>query len=344
MAKVSIIIATFNSMKYLPDFLESIFGQTFFEESQETPDIFVVDNASSDKTISFIRNGYPTVKLLRNVNNIGLCRAWNQGIRMTSGEYVLIMNPDLVLGVNFLKIAVETMDENELIASVGGKLYQLRLDGEEDLFTLEKTSILDSCGIQAFRNRRFIERGAGEVDNGKYNGKEEVFGISGALVLYRRKALERVKFGEEYFDEDFFMYKEDVDMAWRLRLAGYLAIYEPRAIGYHHRRARSQGREVKSSRVISYRISKDNFVNFHSYKNHLMMLKKNLLMSNFLRHFVFIFLYELKKFVYVLIFETGNLFKILRVLLKLRGKNKQKRRLNMKIRKIKPEEMRQWFE
>ena len=344
MAKVSIIIVTFNAMKYLPDFLESIFEQTYFVEKEELPEILVVDNASTDKTVDYIRKNFPQVNMLRNVNNIGLCRAWNQGIRMTSGEYVLIMNPDLVLDANFLKRALKVMEEDELIASVGGKLYQLRLEGEEDLFILEKTNILDSCGIQAFKNRRFIERGAGEVDKGKYNERQDVFGISGALVLYRRKALEQVKFGEEYFDEDFLMYMEDIDMAWRLRLAGYRAVYVPKALGYHHRRARSQDKNVKNLAVVSHRRSKDDFVNFYSYKNHLMILKKNLFTGNFLRHCVYIFWYELKKFVYMLLFETGNLFKTWRILLKLRGKNKQKRRLNMRLCRVKTEEMRGWFE
>ena len=344
MTKVSIIIVTFNSMKYLPDFLESIFEQTYFIEKEEMPEIFVIDNASTDKTVEFIRKNYPQVNMLRNVNNIGLCRAWNQGIRMSGGEYVLIMNPDLVLDSNFLKRAIKVMQEDELIASVGGKLYQLRLEGEEDCFILEKTNILDSCGIQVFKNRRFIERGAGQVDKGRYDKKEDVFGISGALVLYRRKALDKVKFGEEYFDEDFFMYKEDVDMAWRLRLAGYRAVYDPKAIGYHHRRARSQGKKVKSLEVASHRKIKDDFVNFHSYKNHIMLLKKNLLGANYLHHFIHISWYELKKFVYMLIFETGNLFKVLRVLIRLRGRNRQKRRLNMKLIKVKPEEIRDWFE
>ncbi|OIO17741.1 hypothetical protein COV56_02615 [Candidatus Kuenenbacteria bacterium CG11_big_fil_rev_8_21_14_0_20_37_9] len=344
MNKISIVIVTFNAMKYLPDFLESIFEQSYYIELREMPNIFIIDNASSDKTIDFIRKNYHGVNILRNVNNIGLARALNQGIRMTHGEYVLIMNPDLVLHKDFLKQAMETITNDEAVGSVGGKLYQLKIEGEEGLLILEKTNILDSCGIQVFKSRRFIERGAGEIDNGQYDKKEDVFGISGALVLYRRKAIEQIKFGEEYFDEDFFMYKEDVDMAWRLRLAKWKNIYNPLAIGYHHRSARSQNKTASNLAVASWRNKKNNFINYHSYKNHWMLLCKNEFSENVLHHLPYIAWYELKKFIYMLLFETGNLARAVRAIVMLYGKQRQKMKMNMRITKIKAYEIREWFE
>lgn len=340
---ISIIVVTYNSMKYLPDFMESIFNQTYFTDSQETPDVLVIDNASHDETVCFIRDHYPTVKMLRNVNNIGLSKAWNQGIKMTSGEYILIMNPDLVLDKNFLEESVKIINNNNNIASVGGKLYQLKVESDGDMHMLDKTNILDSCGIKAFKNRRFIERGAGEVDYGQYDEEEEVFGISGALGLYRRSALEQVRYGEEYFDEDFFMYKEDIDMGWRLRLAGWISVYNPKAIGYHHRRAKSQNGRVKNLSIVKHRRSKEDFVNFHSYKNHWLLLYKNSLSKNFIKDFIYILFYELKKLMYVLIFEFRTLHKSLRALWKLRKKMKKKREFNMKIKKIDYKEINKWF-
>jgi len=343
--KVSIIIVTYNSMKYLPDFLDSIFEQSYFKEKGLTPDIFIVDNGSSDKTVKFIKDNFFTVHLLRNINNIGLCRAWNQAIKMTSGEYILMMNPDVILHQDYIKETVKILDSDQTIASVGGKLYQLRIsswDGD-NLLNLEKTNIIDSTGIQAFKNRRFIERGTGETDHGQYNQEEQVFGISGACVMYRRSALEQIKFESEYFDHDFFMYQEDIDLAWRLRLNGWLVIYTPKAIGYHHRRARSQGK-VSDWNIIRHRRQKEDFVNFFSYRNHLLLLRKNSLKINVFRHFPFIFFYELKKFLYVLILENSTLRRTIRDLIKLRKIVKQKRRFNMRIRKVKPEEIQQWFQ
>ncbi|NMB48622.1 glycosyltransferase family 2 protein [Candidatus Kuenenbacteria bacterium] len=340
---VSVCLVTYNSMKYLPYFLDSIFHQTYWQEAGESPDIFVVDNASSDKTVSYIKDNFPTVHLLRNINNIGLPRAWNQAIKMTRGDYILIMNPDLILADNFLSLLAKELDADHNLATVGGKLYRLDFESEGDfLVSPLKTSILDSCGLLAFKNRRFIDRGAGEVDRGQYDAREEVFGLSGACLLLRRSALEQIKFGEEYFDENFFMYQEDIDLAWRLRLAGFDALYQPLAHGWHHRRARSG--QNNHLATIRYRRSKEDLVNFHSYKNHLLLLCKNELLANFWRDFPYIFWYELKKFLYVLIFEVGHFFRSWRFIFKNRKNLRQKRGVNMRLKKVRAEEMRRWFQ
>lgn len=342
---LSIIAVTHNSIKYLPDFIESIFEQTYFKHTRQTPDIFIVDNASTDDTIKFIKQHYPTVHLLRNVNNVGLPRAWNQALRTTSGEYVLIINPDVILDKHFIQRALEAMRVDQTIGSLGGKLYQLKIksfDDENSLASFEKTNILDSCGLQAFTSRRFIERGGGEVDKGQYNQAEEVFGISGACVLYRRQALEQIKFNQEYFDEDFFIYQEDIDMAWRLRLAGWSAFYLPTAIAYHHRRARSFA-SASWWQVLRYHRTKENFINFYSYRNHLFLLYKNLLIKNFIHHLPFILFYELKKFIYVLILENSTLRRSLKDWFKLFRKMKHKRRFNMRLVRVRSEEIKQWF-
>ncbi|NMC51549.1 glycosyltransferase family 2 protein [Candidatus Kuenenbacteria bacterium] len=339
---VSVCIVTYNSMKYLPYFLDSIFHQSYWQERGESPDIFIVDNASSDKTVEYIRTNFPAAHLLRNVNNIGLSRAWNQAIKMTHGEYLLIMNPDVILDEKFLSILVKDMEDNADLGSAGGKLYQLDFEKEGDyLIAPAKTTTLDSCGLLGYKSRRFVDRGAGEKDLSQYNQKEEVFGISGACLLVRRSALERLKFGEEYFDESFFMYQEDIDLAWRLQLSGYRSIYDPAATAWHHRRARSGQKSQLAT--LKYRRDKENLVNFHSYKNHLMLLYKNEFRNNFFLDFPHIFWYELKKFLYVLIFEAGNFFRCWTYILKNRGLLRQKRRLGMKLKRVRPEEVRQWF-
>lgn len=342
---LSIIAVTHNSIKYLSDFMESLFSQTYFKNTRQTPDIFIVDNASTDGSVKFIKDHYPTVHLLRNIKNVGLPRAWNQALRTTRSQYVLIINPDVVLDEHFIQRAVEAMQSDHTLGSLGGKLYQLKIksfDDENSLASLEKTNILDSCGLQIFKSRRFIERGGGEVDKGQYNQAEEVFGISGACVLYRRQALEQVKFNQEYFDEDFFLYKEDIDMAWRLRLAGWSAFYLPAAVAYHHRRARSFT-SAGWWQILKYHRSKENFVNFYSYRNHLLLLYKNSLLKNFIRHLPFILFYELKKFIYVLLLDNSTLRRSLKDWFKLFRRMRSKRRVNMRLRRARPEEIRQWF-
>ena len=343
--KISICAITYNSIRYLPDFIDSIFEQTYFTKTGQTPDIFIIDNASIDTTVKFIKDHYPTVHLLRNINNIGTSRAWNQAIQMTSGEYILIMNPDLLLHKDFITQALKVIQSDQTIASLAGKLYQLKISNinQDELPALEKTSLLDSCGFQAFKNRRFIERGSGQIDTGQFNQAQEIFGSSGACALYRRAALEQIKFNQEYFDTDFFLYKEDIDLAWRLRLAGWSSVYAPQAIAYHYRRARSQGSRVKNLEVAKHRLNKDSFVNHYSYRNHLMLLYKNSLCINVFKHFPYIFFYELKKFIYVLLLENSTLRQALLDLFRFRKKIKQKRRVTMHLKHIKAKEMAEWF-
>ncbi len=342
---LSIIIVTYNSIKYLPHFIDSIIGQSYFVTQNSQPDIFIVDNASTDKTVKLIKDNFPSIKILRNVRNVGLCRAWNQAIESTQGEYILIMNPDLTLHQDFIKHSLARIKSNADLASVGGKLLKLKVNTleEEGLANLEKTNILDSCGIVANKNRSFYERGAGQVDKGQFNNPEQVFGISGACMLLRRQALEYIKFGKQYFDENFFMYKEDVDLAWRLRLAGYVSYYEPQAIAYHHRRAKIKGKTT-SFNILKNRLQKEDFINFYSYRNHLMLLLKNESWANFSRHFIYIFFYELKKFIFMLILENSNLTRSISYILKNFKSIYRKRKFNKRISATKPTQIRQWFE
>ncbi len=342
---LSIIIVTYNSIRYLPDFMDSLLGQTYFKSPLSSKEIFVVDNASHDNTVKFIKNHYPHVHLMRNVRNVGLARAWNQAIQITRGEYILIMNPDLILDKNYLEILLKAMQGDQTVASAGGKLYQLKSSSinQGELSILEKTNVLDSCGLVGFKNRRFVDRGSGEIDKGQYNQQQDVFGISGACVLYRRRALEQIKFNQEYFDEDFFIYQEDIDLAWRLRLAGWSSLYVPRAIAYHHRRARSLSQK-NFLKIIKYRRQKQDFINFYSYRNHCLMLYKNLLFKNFIHHGIYILFYELKKFLYVLILENSTLRHSIMSWLKLFKKIYYKRRLNLRLQRLKADDIRQWFE
>ena len=342
---ISVIIVTYNSIKYLPDFMDSLLAQTYFKQLSTSPDIFIVDNASYGGTVKFIKDHYPHVHLMRNIKNVGLPRAWNQAIHMTHGEYILIMNPDLILAEDYLERLLPPMQADQTIASAGGKLYQLKSTGinQGELMLLEKTNILDSCGLVAFKNRRFIDRGSGEIDKGQYNQQTEIFGLSGACVLYRRQALEEVKFNQAYFDEDFFLYQEDIDLAWRLRLAGWSALYVPQAVAYHHRRARSLP-QTTLLKAIKYRRQKQAFVNFYSYRNHWLMLYKNLLLKNFFRHGFYILTYELKKFLYVLILENSTLRRSLIDWFKLFKKMRRKRRFNLRLQRLKANEINQWFE
>ncbi len=359
MPRISINLVTWNNLKFLPQCLDSIFKQTFNNFS-----VLAIDNASNDGTVKFIENNYPQVAILKNARNLGFSKAHNQGIKFAvekEFDYILVINPDIILNPDCLLNLVQAIESDEKIASVGPKLFKIQ-SGNIEIGENIKTDIIDSCGLKIIKSRRVADRGSGEIGREYYKNEEEVFGISGSLVLYRRKALEDIKiaiqgvdrsvnaqsadkiknFGRigEYFDEDFFAYKEDIDMAWRLRINGWKNFYYPKAIAFHYRTA-SMKEKVNSIVIIKNR-KKSEIINYHSYKNHLMLLAKNEFFSNFILNFPYIIFYEFKKIVYILFFEARTL-KALKEFFGKLPKILKKRAIIMKNRKIKAREIRGWF-
>ncbi|MDD2646661.1 MAG: glycosyltransferase family 2 protein [Patescibacteria group bacterium] len=333
MVKVSIQIVTWNSLRFLPDCLESIFNQTFRDFS-----ILIIDNASSDHSVGYLIRNWPQVKILKNSRNCGYARAHNQGILATDSEYVLVLNPDVILEPDFLEKIINEVDKQKKIGSFAPKLLKMKFShidhGEHQEqqgagaainpdWCVTKTDILDSTGLAIRRTRRVVDRGEGEVDKKQYDKLFDIFGVSGACVLYRRKALDDIKlkifshyssapsasrfsmgerrksaFRNEYFDEDFHSYQEDIDLAWRLKWRNWGALYVPEAIAYHVRQVSAMKRFNKSS-----------WVNFLSYRNHLWLLIKNEPIANFLKDIFHIFFYQSIKILYLLFTQPGVLLK-----------------------------------
>jgi GT2 family glycosyltransferase len=337
MAKISINIVAWNSLRFLPDCLKSIFSQTYKDFS-----VLVIDNASIDGSLDYVRKNWPEASTLRNFQNIGFSRAHNQGIKLArDAEYVLVANPDVILEPTFLEELIKAVDSDLQVGSAGGKLLKV-YHGDPELKELIKTEIIDSAGIKILKSRRMVDRGEGEKDIGRYNKQEEVFGVSGALVLYRRKALEDVKIRDEYFDENFFAYKEDIDLAWRLRLRGRKAIYVPRALAYHFRGAPGKERQGLLRTIRRVR-ARSPLVSFYSYRNHFFVLVKNEYPSNFWRHILFILLYESKKKLYFFYFKPAIFWRA--ALSFWRGLPRQlcKRKIIMASAKADAKEIRKWI-
>lgn len=330
-SKVAINLVTWQAERYLPALFKSIFEQTYDNFS-----VLVIDNGSSDNTASYLKEYYPQVKIIANKNNFGFAKANNQAIHWTDSSYVLCLNQDIVLEKDFLKICLNFLEKNENVAAASGKILQW------NSLNQQKTNIIDTTGLKVFKSHRVIDRRQNEVDAGQDDKITEIFGISGACAIYRRSALEATRIGMEYFDENFFSYKEDVDLAFRLRLAGFQAFYLPTAIVYHDRTA-GGGELTKNREIIKNRRKKSKFINYHSYKNHLFVLVKNEFSSNFFKYFPQIFFYELKKFIYILFFEQKTLkallefFKLLPLMLKKREYIKNN------IIKIKANDLNKWY-
>ena len=190
---------------------------------------------------------------------------------------------------------------------------------------------MDTTGLIAFKNRRFINRGQGEEDKNQYQASE-IFGVDGAAPLYRRAALEDTKINNEYFDEDFYMYKEDVDLAWRMRLFAWKAIYEPKAVGYHLRGAGDSAVQ-KPAEIIKQRKKISQFAKFYSFKNQRLMQIKNELPSLFFRDIFSILIKEIGAWLYVIFFEKYT-WKAIKSLIKQIPNAIKKRKIIMKNKRV----------
>lgn len=164
----------------------------------------------------------------------------------------------------------------------------------------------------------------------------EVFGVSGALPMYRTAAIKSIMYKGEFFDEDFFSYKEDVDAAFRLRSAGWKACLVPSARAYHDRSAAGAA-DGNWRSVIRNRKAKSSIANYYSYRNHLLTLIKNERFGMFFRDAPFILWYELKKAIYLLLFEPRILIRGWRDIIRLLPRMFKKRRSIMRSRSHRPD-------
>ncbi|WP_301626455.1 glycosyltransferase family 2 protein [Paenibacillus apis] len=278
-ATVSVHIVTFNSCKDIEACLEAVLQQTYPVEQ-----IILVDNDSSDDTLeraeaTRIRSGKEIV-VIPNKKNVGFAPAHNQAIRLSGADYMLILNPDVILTSTYVEYLIRTMNKDREIGSASGMLvFQ------------SHPEIIDSTGLVMNRIWRAFDRGAGEPSaNWKVSG--EVFGVSGAAAMYSRTMIEAISVQDQFFDDDFFAYKEDVDVAWRGRLFGFKSYYCAEAVGYHKRGWKKGNRKQQPL-----------FIRRYSFINRYKMMYKNLSPSAWKKQLLPLLGYEIAVHAYMLLRE-----------------------------------------
>ena len=328
-SKVLVSIVSYNSGRHLKSCLESLRKQSY-----SNFDVHIFDNASDDNTSGIIEEFRPFLTSVHfSEKNLGFCAAHNRIIESASSDYVLVLNPDVVLDARFLEILVDEMNRDSRAGSATGKLYRsggFSSDSEAPPGFSEIME-LDSTGIYFTRNQRHFDRGSGETDTGQYSRKEYVFGASGAAALYRRSMLEDIRSGKEYFDESFFAYREDADLAWRAQWTGWCCLYVPEAEGFHERKV-----------LPGRRSSLPDIINMHSFKNRFLLRIKNMDTGTYIRNFIPITLRDIAAIVYVLLVEWSSLPGI-PLLLRAIPKARAARRALRTQRRISPCEIRPWF-
>ncbi|MBI5466276.1 MAG: glycosyltransferase family 2 protein [Candidatus Kerfeldbacteria bacterium] len=343
---ISVHLVTHNSSLWLPYCLECLQRQTrqdFF--------LLVIDNGSLDNSAPLVANflkAHPALaersRLVCNKQNLGFARAHNQALAWTDSTYVLLLNPDVLLSENYLAVLVQSLATHHEAAAVTGKLLRWNFDPSsfhlEQLKEPARPNQIDSVGLKIKRSRQVCDMGSSEFDKGQYEVPHQVFGVSGAAPLYRRAWLEEASVQGEVFDEDFVSYKEDVDLAWRLRLGGFTAWYEPRAVAYHDRRLNSDG---SLRQRLQARASWPRLLKVYSWTNHLGVLIKNDGWWNLVRDLPWILIHELGKAAYFFVTEPVVFCQAVVRLLKLLPRFMVKRRLLKPTRKLKPSALRAWF-
>lgn len=253
--RVFVHIVTWNSAKYIEKCVHAVAQQSGFLLGKDLA-IHVTDNGSSDNTVELVSNlKFKSVTVSKNSENLGYSAAHNQGVhRAVVGryDYILFLNPDVALAHDTLAKMVEGFSHGNDIASVTPKL--LRCD--EELSPLHP-AIIDAAGMELQNSLRHFDRGSGLPDNGEFEGDRYLFGGTGACLMVsipcawsvslpyfnKERVLSRIypqlerttESRIQLFDEGFFAYREDADLAWRFRLLGWRCRYVPTAVAYHVR-------------------------------------------------------------------------------------------------------------
>ncbi|HQJ61995.1 MAG TPA: glycosyltransferase family 2 protein [Methanothrix soehngenii] len=211
MELISVIVLNYNGKGFLNSCLSSLASQTYSDF-----EVIVVDNGSRDGSPEYIEENYPWVRLAKNDENLGFAGGTNVGIRAAKGEFVITLNNDSRADSRFIEELIKPMADPEVGVCAAKMLFP---DGR-----------INSAGICISRSGAAWDRGMFEPDRGQYEFVEEVFGACAGAALYRREMLDEIGL----FDEDFFLYLEDVDLAFRARLAGWKCLYVPGARVIHH--------------------------------------------------------------------------------------------------------------
>lgn len=330
--QISVGFVLHDSQVYLPDFLKSLKQQDYTNLK-----IYALNanNEADHDDVRYIEENYPEIEIVQPGFNTGFAKGHNMMIHKAiedKSEFYLTINFDMIFEANFISELLNTMVKSFRNASATGKIKRWDFSKRNEYNNYGKTNFIDTCGINVTSQHRFYDRGQAEIDHGQYDKEVEVFGSSGAAVLYRLEALEDISFidehgRKEFFDQLMFMYKEDVDLAYRLQCAGYTAMYTPHAVGYHDRSIGGTGNSTL--KIAKNRFGKSRKSKEWSWLHHHIILQKYFRNDFSLRVKTNTLWYEVKSFIFILLFEQY----LLRQLKELYNMRKQIKARKAQIKK-----------
>lgn len=270
MAAVTVVIPNWNGRHLLGTCLGALQEQTYRDF-----DVVVVDNGSADGSAEWLGQNFAG-RVIANETNRGFAAAVNQGIRASPGQYIATLNNDTAPSPGWLAELMAAMESEARVGMCASKM----------LFA-DRPHIINSTGICVDRAGIAWDRRGGEVDDERETAPVEVFGPCGGAALYRRVMLDEVGL----FDEDFFAYLEDVDLAWRARRAGWRCLYAPAAQVLHcHSATGVEGSSFKS---------------FHLGRNKVWLIVKNYPFRQLWMYAPFVVLYDWAAVIYAMALRRG---------------------------------------
>jgi len=246
--KIAVVILNWNGVKLLEQFLPSII------QFSEGASIYVADNASTDNSIAFVAENFPTVKIVKNSGNHGFAKGYNDALQHIDAEIYALVNSDIEVTENWLKPILETFDNEKQTAIIQPKILDFK-NKEYFEYAGAAGGFIDKYGFPFCRGRVFDTV---EKDNGQYNDNIELFWASGACFFIRKNVYHELK----GFDESFFAHQEEIDLCWRAANEGHIIKYNSQSAVYHVGGATLQQGNPKKT-----------YLNF---RNSLLMLVKNL--------------------------------------------------------------------
>ncbi len=229
---ISIVIPNINGIEHLKSCMPSIAAQTYIKYN-----VIVIDNGSTDDSLKYLKDNYPECEIIKNSYNTGFAKAVNEGIKTAiekfNSEYILLLNNDIELKPDFLETAIDTFNatDTDIIAV--------------KMMNFFNRDIIDDTGnFLTRKGGTAYPRGNGQKDEGQFDKPEYIFGACAGAAFYKAGVFKSAGL----FDEKFFAYLEDIDLSFRLQLAGFKSYYQPRAVCYHKR----GGSTVSSMKFQAY--------------------------------------------------------------------------------------------
>ena len=248
MKKIAVVILNWNGAKLLEQFLPSII--TYSEEAT----IYVADNASTDNSIQFIKDNYPTIKIIQNDGNYGFANGYNIALQEVEEEYYCLLNSDVEVTEKWLTPILSLFESEKDVAIIQPKILDFK-NKEYFEYAGAAGGFIDKYGYPFCRGRIFETI---EKDNHQYDDEKDIFWVSGACFFIRKDIYRKLN----GFDGDFFAHQEEIDLCWRAFNLGYKAKYTSQSIVYH-----------VGGATLNEGNPKKTFLNF---RNSLLMLLKNL--------------------------------------------------------------------